>query len=161
MSLLYLVRHAAAQDARPGHSDADRALTPDGIRKFRRAARGIVRVVAPLPPRVILTSPLVRARQTAELLVEAFAEAKLKIELRGLPALGPSGSLAKLLPAARAQDTLAVGHEPLFSTWIGELCFGAPGELELKKGALAAVELLTGQRGRLLYLLPPGVLRDL
>ncbi len=161
MSVLYFVRHAAAEDARPGLPDAERTLTPDGIRKFRRAARGIVRVVADTPPRTIFTSPLVRARQTAELLVEAFHQAQLKIELRGLPALGPSGSIAKFMKETRAQNALAVGHEPLLSTWIGQLCFATPGDLELKKGALAAVELTTSDRGRLLYLLPPAVLRDL
>jgi phosphohistidine phosphatase len=161
MSLLYFVRHAAAEDPRPGLPDADRTLTPDGIRKFGRAARGIVHTVAAAPPRIIFTSPLVRARQTAELLLEAFDQAQLKVELRGLPALGPSGSLARLLKEARAQDALAVGHEPLLSTWIAQLCFAAPGELELKKGALAAVELTSPNRGRLLYLLQPAVLRDL
>ena len=161
MSILYFVRHAAAEDASHGQPDADRALTPDGIRKFHRAARGIVHVVAATPPRVSFTSPLVRARQTAELLGEAFDHAKLKVELRGLPALGPSGSLAKLLREARGQVALAVGHEPLLSTWIGELCFGTSGDLEFKKGALAAVELTSPNHGRLLYLLHPGVLRDL
>jgi phosphohistidine phosphatase len=161
MSVLYFVRHAAAEDARPGLPDADRALTPDGVRKFRHAARGIVCVVAAMPPRVIFTSPLVRARQTAELLGEAFDHAKLRVELHGLPALGPSGSLAKLLKETRRQDSLVVGHEPGLSIWIGELCFGAPGELELKKGSLAAVELTSPNRGRLLYLLQPAILRDL
>jgi phosphohistidine phosphatase len=161
MSLLYFVRHAAAEDPRPGQSDDDRALTSDGIRKFRRAARGIVHVVAEAPPLTIFTSPLIRARQTAELLAEAFDHAQLKIEFRVLPELGPSGSLPKLLKEARAQDTLAVGHEPLLSTWIGELCFGNPGEIEMKKGALAAVELTRPAQGRLVYLLPPAVLRGL
>jgi phosphohistidine phosphatase len=159
--MLYLVRHAAAEDLRAGRSDEERVLTPEGIRKFRRAARGIVRLVGDMPPEIILTSPLVRARQTAALLVEAFDAAKVKTELCVSAALGPPGSLDKLRKEARAQDTMAVGHEPMLSEWIGEMCFGHAGELEMKKGALAAVELETGGRGRLVFLVQPGVLREL
>ena len=161
MSMLYLVRHAAAEEQQEGRSDAERALTPEGIRKFRRAARGIVRLVGDLPPEVILTSPLVRARQTAELLVEAVDAAKVKTELQISTALEPLGSRDKLLKEARSQNTMAVGHEPMFSEWIGEMCFGNAGELEMKKGALAAVELAGAGRGRLVFLVQPGVLREL
>jgi phosphohistidine phosphatase len=161
MTLLYFVRHAAAEDARPGLSDAQRDLTSDGIRKFRRAARGIVRLVAPAPPQFILTSPLLRARHTAELLVQAFADAQQTIALRDFPALATTAPLSKLLQEIAKKDALVVGHEPSLSNWIGELCFGKPGQLELKKGALAAVERTTSAHGRLLYLLPPAILRDL
>jgi len=161
MSMLYLVRHAAAEEQREGRSDDERTLTAEGIRKFRKAARGIVRLLGELPPEVILTSPLVRARQTAELLVEAFDAAKVKVELRGLAALGPPGALGKLLKESRGQDTMAVGHEPILSEWIGELCFGGAGNLELKKGALAAVELETERKGRLVYLMQLAALREL
>jgi phosphohistidine phosphatase len=161
MSVLYFVRHASAEDPRPGKSDAERALTPDGIRKFRRAARGIVKLTAPAPPKRILTSPLLRARQTAELLAEAFERDNLTLELRGLPALGPPGSLPGLLKEVGERNILVIGHEPLLSSWIGQLCFGGPGELLMKKGALAAVELFRPAQGRLLFLLPPAVLRGL
>jgi len=161
MSMLYLVRHAAAEDQRTGRSDEERALTAEGMRKFRQAARGIVRLADDMPPELILTSPLVRARQTAELLVEAFDQAKVKTELRVSGALGPAGALGQLLKEARGRDVLAVGHEPMLSEWIGELCFRRAGDVVMKKGALAAVEIETGGRGRLVCLMQPGALREL
>jgi phosphohistidine phosphatase len=161
MSTLYLVRHAAAEEARAGQSDEDRALTVEGTAKFRRAARGIVQWLRDAPPPLILTSPLLRARQTAEVLREAFDAAKIKTELRRTPALAPPGDLAALLKEARAQDTIAVAHDPFLSAWIGQLCFRAPGSVELKKGALAALELKPGAHAVLLHLLQPGILRQL
>src|SRR5215510_14914096 len=66
--ILYLIRHAIAEEARTGLKDQERALTAEGIAKFHRAARGMVRLMGEGAPRVIWTSPLVRSRQTAELL---------------------------------------------------------------------------------------------
>jgi phosphohistidine phosphatase len=164
MNILYLVRHAAAEERAEGGSgqtDEDRALTAEGVRKFRQAARGMVRILRAEPPRLILTSPLLRARQTAELLAEAFDDAKIKTQLEGTSALAPPGSFNKLLKEIRGKDAIAVGHEPILSQWVAELCFDAPGEIEFKKGALAALELGGPAKGKLLYLIPPAVLRDL
>jgi len=163
MVMLYLVRHAAAEEGGAGVTDEARALTQDGIRKFRRAAQGIVKLLEEKPPRVILTSPLVRARQTAGILREAFDQAKYKAELRVSKALAPPGQLQALLKDMWEQgDTVAVAHDPFLSEWVGTLCFGKAGHVELKKGALAAVELAErGATGRLLYLLQPGILRQL
>jgi phosphohistidine phosphatase len=162
MSMLYLVRHGTAEDASGGQSDAERALTQEGIRKFRRAAQGIAKLLAENPPRRLLTSPLVRARQTAEILADAFDHAKCKIDLHVSESLAPPGHLQSLLKEARRQDTVAVAHDPFLSEWIGTLCFGKPGQVTMKKGALAALELAaTGAAAQLLYLLQPGILREL
>lgn len=161
MSLLYLVRHAAAEDARAGMPDAQRALTDEGTRKFRRAAAGIVRLLQETPPGLILSSPLLRARQTAELLHEAFDKEKIKTQVQLSEALVDAEGLGKLLKEVRGKPAMAVGHEPILSMWIGKLCFGEPGDVEMKKGALAALELKTGTHAQLLYLLQPAILREL
>jgi phosphohistidine phosphatase len=161
MSTLYLIRHAAAEERSASQSDEDRALTPEGVRKFRQAARGIVRLLREHPPELILTSPLLRARQTAELLAEAFDNAKIRAELRGINALDTASSLSKLLKELHGRDAVAIGHEPTLSEWIGELCFGAAGAMDFKKGAIAAIELTPAAKAKLLFLIPPGVLRDL
>jgi phosphohistidine phosphatase len=161
MSTLYLVRHAAAEERSAGQTDEDRALTDEGVRKFRQAARGIVRILGENPPELILTSPLLRARQTAELLAEAFDDAKIRIELRGLNALGTTPSLSKLLKELHNRDAIAVGHEPTLSEWIGDLCFETTGEIEMKKGAIAAVELAGSGKAKLLFIIQPAVLREL
>ena len=161
--ILYLCRHAAAADATPGQSDADRPLTGEGLRKFRAAARGF----ASLDPAItcILTSPLLRARQTAEVLAETFARKKQKVDLAIADALAPPGHLRALLShlrELRAPAAIAVGHEPTLSEFLGELCFAAPGHCEFKKGAIAALDLADNFRhATLLYLLPPAQLRAL
>jgi phosphohistidine phosphatase len=161
MSTLYLIRHAAAEERGPDQRDQDRALTAEGVHKFRQAARGIVRILREHPPEIILTSPLLRARQTAELLREAFDDAKIRAELRGINALGTAPSLSKLLKELHGRDAVAIGHEPTLSEWIGELCFAADGPVEMKKGALAGIELAPAGKARLLFLIQPSVLRNL
>ena len=162
--ILYLCRHAAAADATGAQPDEDRALTPEGSAKFRKAARGF----CALDPAVthILTSPLLRARQTAEILFDILAEAgQLALDPIVTDTLAPPGKLAGLLAKARglkaAGNIIAVGHEPTLSTWIGQLCFGQGGACELKKGAIAAVELTERSAGTLLWLMQPRQLRAL
>ncbi len=163
---LYLCRHALAADASGKVSDADRPLTPQGIRKFQRAARGL----AALEPGIqtILSSPLVRARQTARLAAEALSSASAETPVVAIaPSLAPPGRLDIFLDGLRtikepAGGVMAVGHEPILSRWIGQLCFGHPGACQIKKGAVAAMDLdLSAGRGTLLYLLQPGQLRRL
>ena len=180
---LYLCRHAQAADASGKVSDADRPLTPQGIRKFQRAARGL----AALEPGIqtILSSPLVRARQTAQLAAEALSSGSAATPVVAIaPSLAPlaspgasrtlsnrllrrPGRLDIFLDGLRTikepgGGVMAVGHEPILSRWIGQLCFGHPGACQMKKGAVAAIDLdLSAGRGTLLYLLQPGQLRRL
>jgi len=161
--ILYLIRHAIAEDARPGQSDADRALTREGIEKFQKAAAGIAKLVRDTGLPVILTSPLVRARQTAAILAEALDNAGIKTHIKPTDSLS-TGNLQRLLREARTSPgpVAAVGHEPFLSESIGQLCFQKTGAVEMKKGALAALQLPpTGPRAELLYLLPPSILRKL
>ena len=160
---LYLIRHGVAEEARAGQSDADRALTQEGIAKFQKAAAGLVKLVREEGLPVILTSPLVRARQTAGILAEALDNAGIKSQIKPTTALAP-GSLIQMLREARQSrgPGAAVGHEPFLSECVGRLCFQKAGALEMKKGAVAAIELAaSGTRGELIFILPPGILRKL
>ncbi len=161
----YLCRHAIAVAATPNISDALRPLAPEGVRKFRRAARGL----AALDPEIdwILASPLVRAKQTAEILAEELeGRDKTALALKLEPSLAPPGDILALLVRLREMDgkirgAIAVGHEPILSSWIGQLCFGRTGNCEMKKGAVAAVELDTKTgHGTLLFLLQPAHFRQ-
>ena len=69
-SVIYLMRHGIAADPAPGMSDADRALTPDGVRKTVRVAAGLAKLG--VKPDVILSSPLRRAEETAHLVADAL-----------------------------------------------------------------------------------------
>ena len=166
--ILYLCRHAIAADATGSMSDADRALTAEGIRKFREAAKGFVSLEPDISH--IFSSPLLRARQTAELLADAFAQTKRDTALEILECLGTAANeraLDNLLHTQRGtrriRDAVAVGHEPQVSAWLSRLCFaGAASGCEFKKGGIAALELADrGPHAKLLWLLQPKHLRNL
>ena len=65
---IYLLRHGIAEDASPGQADADRALTPEGMKRLREILKRAR--TASVSPTMIVTSPYVRARQTAEMAAE-------------------------------------------------------------------------------------------
>ena len=161
--MLYLVRHAIAEDAPVGGDDAARRLTPSGRRKMAAAARGLraLRVA----PDVVLTSPLVRAVETARIVVEALRGAPEPRELDGLAAgVSAADTLRALRPFGRKRYVMIVGHEPNLSTRLALLLTGAAdgAAIELKKGSCAAVELTAfAPRGgaTLRWLLAPRALR--
>lgn len=130
--MIFLLRHG---DAEPGNGDdAARPLTPKGERQGRDAGRALAALGAELD--ACLTSPKVRAAETARLACEALGlEPETAPELRG----GGFDSLA--LTAGRG-NVLLVGHEPDFSDELARLT-GA--RAKLRKGGLAIVEGTTLQ----------------
>ncbi len=154
---LLLVRHGIAQQRRADRADERRELTPEGRDRFERAARGLAAMGLRLDR--VLTSPLARARQTAELLAPLCAR-----NPEPCKALAAAPTQA-LLEELRGEMLAAVGHEP----FISQLCaWLVAGRRELgdsfafKKGGAA---LLGGEpepgRMRLLAFLPPRLLRAL
>jgi phosphohistidine phosphatase len=160
---LYLVRHGVAEergDAWP--DDSKRPLTSDGMTRMRKAARGLVRLGVSFD--VILTSPFVRARQTAEILVGAFDPKPPLVTIDSLvPEGGYAAIVADLAKQARRTRIALVGHEP----GIGELAarlIGSRHPIELKKGAVCRIDvddLPPGGPGDLRWLLTPKILRSL
>ena len=159
---LLLVRHAAAvPSGTPGVPDDERPLTSEGVAKFRVAAKGLARIAR--RPDVLLTSPLPRARATAEIAAQAFKRIVPTVE----PALA-HGSVDDILTALGKRPdgaTVAlVGHEPTMSMILARLLGAADGErLAFKKGGAALVDLPDGPSagGRLVWFLQPKVLRAL
>jgi phosphohistidine phosphatase len=157
---LLLLRHAAAM-ARDtaGVFDDERPLTPAGRAAFRVAARGLARIVR--RPDVLLTSPLVRARATAEIAARAFRRIVPTVE----PALADE-SVTGLVIALKMYPlgaTIAlVGHEPGLSALLARVLGASEGErLAFQKGGAALVDLPDGPAGlgRLIWFLSPRILR--
>jgi phosphohistidine phosphatase len=159
---LLIIRHAiAVPRGTPGLPDEDRPLTPEGEQKFREAAGGLAKIVD--RPDALLTSPWLRAKQTAAIAAAAWG----RIEPQETAALA-SGSFeeqAGVLDGYPGDATVAVvGHEP----WVSELLARLLGtrhdaRLEFKKGGAALVDVpgrLAGG-GTLVFYLPPKVLRKL
>jgi phosphohistidine phosphatase len=153
---LYFLRHGVADwpDWDPARDD-ERPLTDTGVTRMKAEAKKIRRLDLGL--KAILTSPLVRARQTAEAVAE-------RIELKAVeePALAPGFNgqrlqeILKRYPDAGA--LLLVGHEPDFSRTIAQLIGG--GRIAMKKGGLARVDLESTDppKGQLVWLLAPKTL---
>ncbi len=161
---LYIVRHAiAVPRGSPGTRDDDRVLTEEGVAKMRKNAVGL-RALNYLPE-LILSSPLPRARQTAEILFETFGR---EIEVKITPALAPSGEREELYREIRQyekrlQSLMLVGHQPSLGEIAGEVAFGSPEcYVNFKKGGACALEwesVRGAPRGTMIALLTPSILR--
>ena len=160
---LLVVRHAIAEDRRPGLPDARRALTPRGRRRMQRAVAGLRRLDARLDR--IEHSPLRRAVQTAQLLEPLLRRGGALHRCEAL-ARAPADDLLRELTSLIHCDRVAVvGHEP----WTGELVAwlvlgtprGAPA-FALRKGGVAWLRGKPEPAGmRVVALLAPSVLRGL
>lgn len=165
---LYLMRHGIAEMLGAGGvlHDRDRALTAKGEKRVREIARGLRRLG--VKPDVILTSPLRRARQTAELVAGELGLADRLEETAHLGVPPDSAALIRQLQKRRPppQTVLLVGHEPHLSELAALLITGSVSEagLTFKKGGVARLDapaLSAGRCATLEWLLPPRVLRRL
>ena len=159
---LYLLRHGiAAEPGTPGfESDSERPLIPKGERRLRSAVAAMEKLELSFD--LILSSPFVRARQTAEIVAE---ELKLKKHLKFSDDLIPGGGSKELIHALNElkpepENALLVGHEPSLSRFISLLVSGGAdaAAIEMKKGGLCKLEvgeLRHGQCARLAWLLTP------
>lgn len=158
---LLLIRHAVAVPrGTPGIVDDDRPLTARGRRRFRRAARGLARIVA--APDTILTSPLPRARATAEIAARAWRRRDLTLtpEL----AHGTVDDVLGVLGWRRGRTVAVVGHEPMLSALLARLLGASDaGRLTFRKGGAALVDAgrSPAAGGRLVWYLKPRLLRKL
>lgn len=156
---IYILRHGIAEDAPPGGSDAQRALTAEGKQKLRKVLDRAA--AANVSPSLILTSPLARAIQTAEVAADALG---YKQKAAKTNALLPSSSPREVWDELRGhRDETAIllaGHEPMLSQTVVYL-LGASGlQVDLKKGALVRIDLdnFKGEpRGVLKWMLVPKV----
>ena len=160
---LYLVRHAIAEErGEKWPDDGKRPLTPDGMTRMRKAARGLERLGVTVD--IILASPLVRTRQTADVLSN---------ELKGNPPVATADSLAPAGSSAAVMQELAkyvrnprvalVGHEPNLGELAAQL-IGARTPLEFKKGGMCRIDfdiLPPKGGGTLRWFLTPKMLRKL
>lgn len=148
---LYILRHGEAADHGDPRfkTDAERPLTRKGIKRTRELADGLRQMDITFD--VILSSPLVRARQTAEIVASRL---KLGRRLRLTHRLSPAGSYVDLMAQIRSarprpEAILIVGHEPHLSGLVSLLCTGGSSlGLTLKKGGLVRLELKSPKPAR-------------
>ena len=156
---LYLVRHAiAAERGTAWPDDRLRPLTRHGIERFTQVVRGLTKL--DIKVEVVYTSPLTRARQTAELLAEGLAEPPLLKVMRALePGAAPEDVVAAL--RTRSRRVALVGHEPDLGR-LAAFLIGASTPLAFKKGGVCRIDLTVPVRkghGSLVWFAPPRFLR--
>ncbi len=160
-----ILRHGPAgeRDAQRWPDDDKRPLSDRGEERTLAAARGLIRIEPGL--RLVVTSPLVRAEQTARILAEAASGVPCKV----LEALRPAGShraIVEFLAALRPADNVValVGHEPDLGRLAGVLVFGTPMAIALKKAGACAIDFEARVKlgaGSMRWMLTPRLLRRL
>lgn len=150
---LLILRHGEAEEPAIGVEDSVRSLTKQGREKMALAAKGIKVLADDID--CILSSPLVRAQETAAIVARQY-----QLDPERCEALAPGQPLTKLLyrlsACAKGSTVLLVGHEPDLTALIASLLGAGAASIELKKGACCGIEFAGGVepgKGRLLYLL--------
>ncbi len=141
VSRLYFFRHGIAEKLVRIQDDGKRPLTHEGRKKVRKSVRGLDALG--IRPDAVLSSPFVRAMQTAELLRRELGVKKDVVVCNGLR---PGGQLKEVYDEARKlgrmDDILLVGHEPALSEMVSETLSGVKHlKIRLKKAGVCCVEL--------------------
>ena len=162
---LYIMRHGIATERGHGTAgDFKRKLTPDGRAKVEKIAMGLTRLGVEFD--CILTSPLVRALETAQIVLDTY-QGKMPMEVHD--GLRPGESADALLnflsqQQQKARRILLVGHEPDLSSFAARLLGAGESNLVLKKGGCCLIELdeiSIQSKGRLIWWLTPRVLKSI
>ena len=161
---LYVVRHAVAfkRDGERWPDDGERPLTPEGKDEFRTAARGLGHLVPPVD--ALLSSPLMRSWQTAEILagLEGWPEPKAFSALE--PGISPEETALALEDYAKAGAVAVVGHRPGLHELTSHLLAGDPeADVRIRKGGALRLSFDGPTRARtaaLRWLLTPALLRS-
>ena len=163
---LYIVRHAiAVSRGTPGYEDdSQRPLTGAGLKKFKKIVRGLNELGLNFD--VILSSPYVRARDTAKILAKEFG---MKNKIAFSDNLIPPGNFENLVKEIQEKydvgNLALVGHEPMLSSLVSWLATGNTDmKLSLKKGGVASLiaeNLYQDGRAALQWLLTPAQMVEL
>jgi len=160
---LYLIRHGVAAERGEDYpDDSKRPLTNAGISRLRKEAKALDELGVALDH--IITSPLVRTRQTADIFAESM---KSKPSVSQSDALAPAGTstavIQELAKHMRKARIAVVGHEPNIGELAGRL-IGARMPLEFKKGAICRIDFEVFPPkgiGQLRWFITPRMLREI
>jgi phosphohistidine phosphatase len=152
---LYFLRHGIAQDiSETNGSDFARALTSKGVERLETSAQVMKNLG--LKPAKIFSSPLVRARQTAEIVGKVIG-VEVTVESKVGPGFSAQAVRALIADLGTGGDVMFVGHEPNMSEVVSALSGG--GHVVMKKGSLARLDVYALQplRCALVWLIAPAV----
>ena len=148
---IYILRHGiAVQRGTAGYPNDDRPLTDDGKEKMRKGARGIAAIIGSVD--VIMTSPLIRAHDTAKIAADALgADHKIEVCKELLPGSSAKKLMLYLAKYKNLDHVMIVGHEPDLGFLASALLGSEQSIIEFKKGRSAVSRYRAcrrGERGR-------------
>jgi len=145
---IMIARHGKAEEKKLGIPDEERRLTTEGRREVEATSR-----ILPWRPAIVLTSPLVRARESAEIIASIYG-----VEVKVVDELHPSILSLDAIKRIDIPDcAVLVGHAPSIENLVSELIGG--GKIKLSTGSIAGVELevLDKGKGVLRFLITPDI----
>jgi phosphohistidine phosphatase len=153
---IYLLRHGAAENVQPGHTDAERRLTGEGKNKTAEVVKMARRGGLEKP--LVISSPYVRAVETARIVMEELAIDDLIRTPALVPHGGPEAVWSELREYSDARAVLLAGHEPLRGRLAAYLLNSPALQVEMKKSAMVRVDveaLRAAPRGILRWMITP------
>jgi phosphohistidine phosphatase len=164
---LFIIRHAIAEEREvfslTGHEDSQRPLTAQGIKKFKKTSEKLKKLIGPVD--LIVSSPLVRAQQTADLLMKQFPHTPNSVSQSLLSNAHPNEFIrwCKENLMKSESKVIIVGHEPHLSRLTCWLLFGSQKScIELKKGGCIKLKFnnkVETKHGVLCWLISPKCLK--
>jgi phosphohistidine phosphatase len=156
--LVYFVRHATAANKSGWSADDDlRPLTPVGAARFSAAATALA-AAGSLTPQLIVSSPLVRATQTAELLCRVVPAATRTVIDARLGHSFSAADFAQIIANYKDHESIAIiGHNPSFAAVLAAVIGDA--NIDVRKGSVALVDIIdaSAPEGCLMWLAPPSL----
>ncbi|MEO5930699.1 MAG: phosphohistidine phosphatase SixA [Candidatus Kapaibacterium sp.] len=160
--LIYLMRHGIAEEISP-RGDAGRELTQQGTLRTAMVAKGLHK--AGLTFDRIISSPYIRAKQTAEIVARITGhDHEIMFDQRLLPQGGYADVSDLIKENNDVASLLLAGHEPSMGGFISGICADGQLSLNVKKASVTAIELYRfspSVAGSLLWMLPPGILEGI
>jgi phosphohistidine phosphatase len=151
---LYVVRHGPAEDTAASGKDFDRALTPSGRERVRDVAKALGR--ADEAPKMIFSSPLVRALQTAEVIAAELGIANVETT-RDLAPGGDAEALLRSLVAQKRKRAMVVGHQPDLTIVI-EALIETRFAFDMTKSMVVGLGVEQGSAAKIRFVLDPKTL---
>lgn len=155
---LYLIRHSEAEKVSPQKKDFDRELTPGGIELLKSAIAYWKRIIHGFD--LIVTSPLIRAVQTSEIIANGFNYSKEVIKDNNLGTGAITSDLIELINTFSVENIACIGHQPDLSNHVSNIISKSGCTLHFPPAAICKIRF-NGQakfsKGELIYLIPPEI----
>lgn len=157
---LYLIRHSEAEKISPLKKDYDRELTAEGIQLLKTAVE-YWKIIIPSFD-MIVSSPLVRAVQTSEIIAKGFNYSKEVIKDNNIAAGASTSDVIELVNSINVENIAVIGHQPDLSNHVSNFISTNGCSLHFPPAAICKIRF-NGQakyaKGELIYLIPPEIFK--